>query len=58
MKKKKNPFEGPALFSNNSRRIHGLRPHRKTNRKKRYFTRCEPMETIEAFLNYCDYTKL
>jgi hypothetical protein len=49
-----NPYEGPMLLSNNARRAHGLPTYRKTNRRKRYFTRCEAAETISAFLNYCN----
>lgn len=40
--------------TNNSRRMHGLPLHRKKNKKKRYFTRNEPMEAIGAFLDYCN----
>lgn len=42
------------LLTNNSRKMFGLPLHRKTNKKKRYFTRCEAMETIGAFLDYCN----
>lgn len=42
------------LLSNNDRKYHGLPLHRKTNGKKRYFTRCEVSETIDAFLDYCN----
>ena len=42
------------LLTNNSRKMAGLPLHRKTNKRKRYFTRCEAMETIGAFLDYCN----
>ena len=42
------------LLTNNSRKTAGLPLHRKTNKKKRYFTRCEVMETFNAFLDYCN----
>ena len=45
------------LLTNNSRKMAGLPLHRKTNKRKRYFTRCEAMETIGAFLDYCNGTK-
>ena len=41
------------LFSNNSRKLHGLPLHRKKNRHKLFWTRCEVDETIEAFLDFC-----
>ena len=40
------------LLTNNSRKMVGLPLHRKSNKRKRYFTRCEVMETFEAFLDY------
>lgn len=43
-----------AIFSNNSRKIHGIPLRRKGNAKKRLFTRCEAMEATEDFLNYCN----
>lgn len=49
-----NPYDGPMLLTNNSRRWHGLPLHRKHDRRKRFFSRCEAMETVEAFLNYCN----
>lgn len=58
MKRTANPYEGPILLSNNARRMHGLPTHRKTDRRKRFFTRCEATETVEAFLNFCDNTTL
>ena len=42
------------LLSNNSRKMAGLPLHRKKNKKKRFFTRCEACETIGAFLDYCN----
>ena len=42
------------LLTNNSRKMNGLPLHRKSNKKKRYVTRCEVMETIGAFLDYCN----
>jgi len=53
----KSPYSGKMLLTNNDRRRAGLTAHRKTNRKKRYFTRCEAAETIDAFLNYCNYSE-
>ena len=41
-------------LSNNSRKLAGLPMHRKKNAKKRFYTRCEGMETIDAFLRYCE----
>lgn len=42
------------LTSNNARRMCGLPSHRKTNKRKRFYTRCEALETIRAFLDWCD----
>lgn len=42
------------LLTNNSRKMNGLPLHRKKNKKKRYFTRCEATETINAFIDYCN----
>ena len=42
------------LTSNNARRMSGLPSHRKTNKRKRFYTRCEALETIRAFLDWCD----
>ena len=44
------------LLTNNSRKYNGFPLHRKTNRKKRFYTRCEASETISAFLDYCNGT--
>lgn len=41
------------LLTNNQRKMHGLPLWRKKNKKKRYYTRCEVSETIDAFLDYC-----
>lgn len=41
------------FFTNNQRKMHGMPLWRKKNKRKRYFTRCEADETIEAFLEYC-----
>ena len=41
------------LLTNNQRKMHGLPLWRKKNKKKRYYTRCEAFETIDAFLDYC-----
>ena len=54
----KNPYAGRMLSTNNSRRRAGLPTLRKHDRRKRYFTRCEIAETVEAFLNFCENTEL
>ena len=41
------------LLSNNSRKIAGLPLLRKKNSKKRFYTRCEISESVDAFLDYC-----
>ena len=41
------------LLTNNSRRFAGKNALRK-GKGKRYKTRCEAMETIGAFLDYCE----
>ena len=47
------------INSNNSRKMHGLPLHRKKNKSKRFYTRCEAWEAVEAFLDYCDgYPKI
>jgi hypothetical protein len=43
-----------CLFSNNQRKMHGLPLHRKSNKKKRFYTRCEGIETINAFIDWCN----
>ena len=40
------------LLTNNARKMAGLPLHRKSNKRKRYFTRNEVMETFDAFLDY------
>lgn len=52
--KKMNTNMRPMLLSNNQRKMHGLPLHRKKNKGKRYLTRCEGIETIRAFVDYCD----
>ena len=42
------------LLTNNSRKMNGLPLHRKKNKKKRYLTRCEATETVNAFIDYCN----
>lgn len=42
------------LLRNNERKMAGLPLHRKKSNGRRYRTRCEPIETIHAFLEYCD----
>ena len=40
------------LLTNNSRKMAGLPLHRKSNKGKRYLTRCENMEVFMAFIDY------
>lgn len=40
--------------TNNSRKMHGIPKHRKLNKKKRFYTRCEAMEAVGAFLDWCN----
>lgn len=40
------------LLTNNQRKMHGLPLWRKKNHKKRYYTRCEADEVVEAFIDY------
>lgn len=42
------------LLRNNERKMAGLPLHRKKSKERRYRTRCEAIETINAFLDYCD----
>lgn len=42
------------LLRNNERKMFGLPLHRKKSKGRRYRTRCEVIETINAFLDYCD----
>ena len=46
------PNNNKMYLTNNDRKMHGLPLHRKMNKQKRFKTRCEPMETLDAFLNY------
>lgn len=46
--------ENIYINSNNSRKMHGLPLRRKHNKRKRFYTRCEVMEAVEDFLNFCD----
>lgn len=56
-KSTRSPYAGNMLLTNNSRRRAGLPTHRKHDSRKRYFTRCEIEEIIEAFCNWCDYSE-
>ena len=51
--KAKQPINKP-FFTNNARRMAGLPTRRKTTTGKRYKTRCEAVESIAAFLDYCN----
>lgn len=42
------------LLSNNQRKLAGIPMHRKKNRRKRIYTRCEAIEAISAFIDYCN----
>lgn len=42
------------LLSNNSRKLTGVPLWRKKNKKKRFYTRCNAMEAVGAFLDYCN----
>lgn len=42
------------LLTNNQRKYAGLRTHRKWNKQKRFYTRCNAMEAISAFIDYCN----
>lgn len=42
------------LLTNNSRKMAGLPLHRKKDKRKRFFTRCNADEVIDAFLDYCN----
>jgi len=46
--------ENKMYFSNNERKMVGLPMHRKKNKRKRYYTRCEASETIAEFIDYCN----
>lgn len=43
-----------AIFSNNARKYHSIPLRRKKSAQKRFYTRCEAMETVGDFLNYCN----
>ena len=43
----------PMLLSNKQRKMYRKPMHRKKNKKKRNYTRCEAEETIKAFLEWC-----
>lgn len=45
------------LLTNNIRKMHNIPLIRKTNKRKRFYTRNKSNETINAFLNYCEYCK-
>lgn len=51
---KKNEKYIKMYLTNNSRRMAGLPLHRKKNARRRYLTRCEGLETIDAFIRYCE----
>ena len=53
MKLREQPIE-IMLLTNNQRKMHGRPMCRKSNRKKRFYTRCEADETINAFVDYCN----
>lgn len=42
------------ILTNNSRKMHNLPMWRKKDKRKRYYTRNEVSETIDAFLDYCN----
>ena len=42
------------LLSNNQRKLAGIPMHRKKDRRKRFYTRCEALEAIDAFIDYCN----
>lgn len=42
------------LLRNNERKMCGFPLHRKKSKGRRYLTRCEAEETIDAFFNYCN----
>lgn len=42
------------LLRNNERKMCGFPLHRKKSKGRRYLTRCEVKETIDAFLDYCN----
>lgn len=44
------------LFTNNSRKFHGIPIRRKKDNRKRIYTRNRAEEDIDAFLDYCNGT--
>lgn len=44
---------GVMLLTNNQRKMHGLSLWRKKNKHKRYYTRCDCIETVSAFIDWC-----
>lgn len=40
--------------TNNARKMHGLPLWRKSNQKKRFYSRCPAEEAVSAFLYYCE----
>lgn len=42
------------LLRNNQRKMAGLPLHRKKDSRKRFYTRNEASEAIDAFLDYCN----
>lgn len=40
------------IFTNNERKRAGLPLLRKTNKRKRFYTRCEARETVYAFIDW------
>ena len=50
----KRRFVMKMLLTNNSRKMAGLPLHRKKDKRKRFFTRCNADEVIDAFLDYCN----
>lgn len=41
-----------TLSTNNGRSRAGLKKKRKLNKRKRFYTRCEVEEAVEAYLDY------
>lgn len=42
------------ICTNNARKMAGLPMYRKSSKGKRYKTRCEVMEAVSAFIEYCN----
>lgn len=49
---RKNP-----IFTNNDRKRAGLPLLRKANKKKRFYSRCEARETVNAFIDWTNYAE-